>query len=219
MKVPAKKLEEPEVAPETLSDPSTDEAVVPVDPSVPPTDLIVGGDPNEAFFGSVLLFCLVLSLIAATGYFGFVGYRYFKQLQAEKSIPSIESLPRPEVPVAAEEKLSESTEKPMTQVPTEPSVTVDKKTISIKVLNGGSAKGVAGTYAEKLKAAGFTKTTVGNSFGNYTGQTLFYAKGQGSASEVIKAEIMKTYPALVAKEAPAGDKDAAAATFVLILGR
>ncbi len=178
-------------------------------------------EPNEAFFGSLLLFCLVLSLISATGYFGFAGYRYFKQVQAEKAIPSIDALPKtevvesvPAVPVPAEKEAVE------TPAPSpETVVAVDKKTLSIKVLNGGAAKGVAGTYAEKLKTAGFSKTVVGNAFGDYTGQTLYYAKGQSAGADAIKVEVLKTYPALVVKEAPSGDKDAGAATFVLILGR
>ncbi|MFZ1654806.1 MAG: LytR C-terminal domain-containing protein [Candidatus Moraniibacteriota bacterium] len=219
MKAPTKKLEEPEAAPETPSAPLTDEVAPPEKSADSVAEMVSKKEPNEAFFGSILLFCLVLSLIAATGYFGYAGYRYYKQTQAERAIPSIESLPRAEMPAVTEDKKSESTEKPVAQVPTEPSSAVDKKTLVIKVLNGGSAKGVAGTYAEKLKAAGFTKTTVGNSFANYAGQTLFYAKGQESGSKALKDEIMKAYPALITKEAPAGDKDAAAATFVLILGR
>lgn len=180
------------------------------------------GEPKEAFLGGLLLFCLVLSIIAATGFFGFVGYRYFKGIQTEQSIPSIDSLPRPEVAGVSSGVVSPASESPAAQTDEskeKPAVTVDKQTLTLKVLNGGSAKGVAGTYAEKLKTAGFTKTTVGNSFGNYTGQTLYHAKGQEAAAQVLKTEVIKTYPNLVVKEAPAGDKDAVAATFVLILGR
>lgn len=179
-------------------------------------------EPNEAFFGSLLLFCLALSLLSATGYFGFAGYRYFKQVQAEKAIPSLDSLPKAEVAAVVPESTSTSSTKPETQsaeTTEKPAAAVDKKTLVLKVLNGGAAKGVAGTYGEKLKAAGFTKTTVGNSFGDYTGQTLYYAKGQSAEADAIKEEVVKTYPALVVKEAPAGDKDATVATYVLILGR
>ena len=177
------------------------------------------GEPNEAFFGVLLIGCLVLCLIAATGYFGLAGYRYFKQIQAEQAIPSIESLPKAEVAeTVKEEGLTPSA--PETPAATEkPAVVVDKKALALKVLNGGAVKGVAGTYVEKLKQTGFTKTTVGNAFGDYTGQTLYYAKGQEAGADVIKTEVVKTYPALVVKEALAGDKDAAAATFVLIIGR
>ncbi len=177
-------------------------------------------EPNEAFFGSLLLFCLALSLLSAASYFGFAGYRYFKQVQAEKAIPSIDALPKTEVAEVVPETapaMAENTEaKP--EASAEP-VVIEKKTLVVKVLNGGAAKGVAGTYGEKLKAAGFTQMTIGNSIGDYTGQTLYYAKGKSAGADVIKAEVVKAYPSLTVKEAPAGDKDATAATYVLILGR
>lgn len=194
--------------------------------SVEPTPAVEGApekgraEPNEAFFGTLLLFCLALSLIAATGYFGFAGYRYFKQVQAEKAIPSIDALPKAEVAETAPETAPAATED--TEAKSETSAetaAIDKKTLVLKVLNGGAAKGVAGTYGEKLKAAGFTQTTVGNSIGDYAGQTLYHTKGQEAGADVIKTEVIKTYPKLVVKEAPAGNKDAAAAAYVLILGR
>lgn len=200
---------------------STESAPAIETPAVVKDDAKGTGEPNEAFFGSLLLFCLAISLLSATGYFGFAGYRYFKQVQAEKAIPSLDSLPKAEVAAVVPESAPTPPVKPETQAESteKPAAPVDKKTLVLKVLNGGAAKGVAGTYGEKLKAAGFTKTTVGNSFGDYTGQTLYYAKGQSTGADAIKEEVLKTYPAVVAKEAPAGDKDATAATYVLILGR
>lgn len=186
-----------------------------------PAKKVVTSEPKEVFFGGVLIFCLALSLIAATGYFGLAGYRYFKQVQAEKAIPSIEALPKVEVVETAPETNPESSASAESEPVAAPEKlsAIDKGKLSVKVLNGGSAKGVAGTYAEKLKQAGFTKTAVGNAFGDYAGQTLYFAKGQEAGLDVLKTEIMKTYSALVVKETPAGDKDAAAATYVLILGR
>jgi hypothetical protein len=217
-------MEESMKKPETSEMPVVSEAEPVIASDQPEAEKVAEkgrAEPNEAFFGSLLLFCLVLSLISATGYFGFSGYRYFKQVQAEKAIPSIDALPKAEVAESAPEAPA-SAEKEIAVTPdpsSEAVVAVDKKTLSIKVLNGGAAKGVAGTYAEKLKTAGFSKTVVGNAFGDYAGQTLYYAKGQSAGADVIKAEVAKTYSALSLKEAPAGDKDAGAATYVLILGR
>lgn len=215
-----------------MEDPSAKNAVADTKETTPETESISNSieqtepekgraEPNEAFFGSLLLFCLVLSLLSAAGYFGFAGYRYFKQVQAEKAIPSLEALPKAETPEPVPTEVASEKEKPAeTPAPTsETAPLVDKKTLSIKVLNGGAVKGVAGTYAEKLKTAGFTKIAVGNAFGDYTGQALYYAKGQSAGADAIKTEVVKTYPALSVKEAPSGDKDAAAATYVLILGR
>lgn len=213
-------LEKKEAVVDTPVEPPVEATPSETPVAVAKSDVKAVSEPNEAFFGSLLLFCLILSLIAAAGYFGFAGYRYFKQVQTENAIPSIESLPKPEMPVVAKEEEKESAEKTTeTSTGSELSAAIDKKTLSVKVLNGGAAKGVAGTYGEKLKAAGFTQTTVGNSVGDYTGQTLYYAKGQQAGADAIKAEVIKTYPKLVIKEAPTGDKDAALATYVLILGR
>lgn len=189
--------------------------------SAMPSDTKGAKEPNEAFFGSLLLFCLALSLLAATGYFGIAGYRYFRETQAEQSILSIESLPKPEVADTPKEGEKPPAEKMTMENPasSEKAPAIDKKTLSLKVLNGGSAKGVAGAYGEKLKQAGFAKTVVGNSVGDYTGQTLYYAKNQAAAADAIREEVLKAYPKLVVKEAATADKDASAAPFVLILGR
>ena len=173
-------------------------------------------DPNEAFFGILLLCCITLSFLAVAGYFGFTGYRYFMSIKHERTIPSIESLPVvEEIASPKEDTKALSAE---TEVAPDKAV-IDKKTLDIKVLNGGVATGVAGTYAEKLKTAGFTKMAIGNSFGSYTGATLYFAKDQEAQRDLLKEVIIKDYPALIVKEAVSGDKDATAAPLVLILGR
>jgi LytR cell envelope-related transcriptional attenuator len=173
-------------------------------------------EPNEAFFGTVLIGCFVLSLVAATGYFGFTGYRYFKSIQSEKEIPSIAALPAREVEAEVVENTKET---PQEEVSPVKGSEIDKKALEVKVLNGGAAKGVAGSYAEKLKKEGFEKTAIGNTFGSYTGAALYYAKGQESGMEVLKGVLLKDYPALLVKEAESGNKDTTAAPLTVILGR
>ena len=177
-------------------------------------------EPNEAFFGTLLIGCLVISLLSATGYFTYAGYRYLKSMKAEEAIPSIAQLPSVETPKEPVMESAPSTEEKAVPAPTEEKKeSVDKKLIELKVLNGGAAKGVAGAYVEKLKKEGFTKTVVGNSFGNYTGATLYYAKGQEANLAAVKESVTKDYPSLSEKPAIAGDKDTTAAPLVLILGR
>lgn len=174
-------------------------------------------EPNEAFFGTILIGCFALSLIAATGYFGFVGYRYFKSVQSEKEIPSITLLPAKEV---VDENVNEASEVvPKEEAAPAQNSGIDKKVLEVKVLNGGAAKGVAGTYAEKLKKEGFEKTAVGNTFGSYAGAALYYAKGQELGMEILKEVLLKDYPKALIKEAEAGNKDTTAAPLTIILGR
>jgi|GEM_PF-770601 len=189
-------------------------------PSVAVKPVIEVKEPNEAFFGSLLLSCLVISLLATTGYFGYSGYRYFKAMKAEQSIPSIAALPTAEALAQTEgapEEVpkEEDSEKPVVAEMKGP----EKSTLAVKVLNGGAVKGVAGVYVEKLKKDGFTKTLVGNSFGSYTGVTLYYAKDQESGMAVFKEAVLKDYPKLVMKPAEAGNKDTTAAPLTLILGQ
>lgn len=177
-------------------------------------------EPNEAFFGTLLIGCLVISLLSATGYFAYSGYRYLKSIKAEEAIPSIGELPTVETQKEVAAESTPTTEEKVTPEVTETKKeTIDKKLIELKVLNGGTAKGVAGTYVEKLKKDGFTKTVVGNSFGSYTGATLYYAKGQEANLAALKEVVMKDYPAVIEKPAVSGDKDTTAAPIVLILGR
>lgn len=186
-------------------------------PAIVPETIKEVAEPNEAFFGTILIGCLALSLIAAVGYFGFSGYRYFKAVKSEKAVPSIAVLPVLEKkeessePAEGEEKEAEK--------PAAEAVAVDKKTLEVKVLNGGAAKGVAGTYAEKLKKEGFVKTAVGNTFGSYTGAVIYYAQGQEAGLAALKEVVLKDYPKLTAKEAESGNKDTTAAALTLILGR
>lgn len=175
-------------------------------------------EPNEAFFGALLIGCLVLSFLAATAYFGYSGYRYFKAMKAEETIPSISLLPNGENKKSIE---LETTEKK--EIASDPAivaaVAVDKKKLEIKVLNGGTAKGIAGTYTEKLKKGGFIKATVGNSVGDYTGATIYFAKGQETGMTVLKETVQKDYPTVSVKEAESGNKDTIVAAIVLILGK
>lgn len=173
-------------------------------------------EPNEAFFGSLLILSIILSLVATIGYFGVAGYRYFMAAAREQAIPSIDGLPAES---KSEQVASSEADRPNSAIVETGSAAVDKKSIEIKVLNGGTAKGVAGTYAEKLKGLGFAKATTGNSFGSYAGATLFFTKGQEASRDLLKETILKDYPALVLKEAVAGDKDMTTAPLVLILGR
>jgi hypothetical protein len=177
-------------------------------------------EPNESLFGSALLFTLSLALLAVTGYFGYSGYKFYRLAQSEKAIPSIEGIVQPaepmsEVPAPAAEIPAPS--KPEQPVPEAP--TIDKKAMVVKVLNGGAAKGSASTFTETLKKAGYASATFGNSFGNYTGVTVYYGAGRKAEGEALVVDVQKTYPKAVAKEAPQGDRDAAAAAFVVILGK
>jgi RNA-binding protein YhbY len=91
--------------------------------------------------------------------------------------------------------------------------------LDVIVMNGGGAKGVATEVSESLKKEGFTKVTVGNTTGDFTGTVLYVKKEMMAEAEVVKAKLVAKYPSLVVKEALASDKETQTKTLTLIFGK
>jgi hypothetical protein len=70
-----------------------------------------------------------------------------------------------------------------------------------------------------LKKAGYTKAAFGNTVADYTGTTIYYGANTQSVAEKVKELVIKTYPAVVVAPAEANNKDATAASVVVILGK
>lgn len=176
---------------------------------------------SESFLGSMLVLFLILLLLGVTGFFGFFGYRVWKQSKIIKNTPSIDHLALDKVasPTVPEEKAEEKTTPPSDTTPSNPAPEIDKKTLEIKVLNGGAAKGTAGTFTETLKKTGYTKATFGNSVGDYVGVTIYYAKDKEALAETLKGDVAKTYPKVTLAPALAANKDTTTASLVVILGK
>lgn len=181
-------------------------------------------ESNEVFLGGMIIMVLCLLLVLLTGTFGYFGYRLWQSSQVTRSTPSIQELGE-----KMGEKKAESTATPSTSepAPTTPATTpstpetasVDKTAVEVKVLNGGGAKGSASTLTELLKKAGYTKATFGNATADHTGTTIYHSTDATKAAELIKEEVMKTYPKATLMPATAGDKDKTAASVVVILGK
>ncbi len=78
--------------------------------------------------------------------------------------------------------------------PDTPTNVVPKETLNVKVLNGGAVKGSAGKVQDLLKKAGYTKTQVGNSIGDYTGVIVYYMDSFESSAKAIQQVLIKDYP-------------------------
>ncbi|MEP7162561.1 MAG: LytR C-terminal domain-containing protein [Candidatus Moraniibacteriota bacterium] len=178
----------------------------------------VSPDTSESFLGSMLVIALVLILIGVTAFFGFFGYRVWRQGQAVKNAPSIERLSFEKTAPPVGGMPSESKEETPT-TPASSATEVNKATLEVKVLNGGAAKGSAGTFTETLKKAGYTKAAVGNSIRDYKGVTVYFAKDKETEAQALKEDVVKTYPSAITAPALANDKDSASAPLVVILGR
>lgn len=176
-------------------------------------------ETNESFLGSILVLVLVILLIGVTAFFGFLGYRIWRESQLTKSTPSIQKIVEaPALPAPTMNPTPSLEPKPET--PAAPvAALVDKATLDIKVMNGGAVKGSAGTFGETLKKAGYSKVTVGNTSGDYTGTVVYYATDKQKEAESVLVDVLKTYPKATVAPAKAGIADMTGATLVVILGK
>lgn len=177
---------------------------------------------NEVFLGGVIIMVLCVLLVLLTGTFGYFGYRLWQSSQITRSTPSIQELgekmgENKEEPTPAVEESAPATAAPAPATPE--TVSVDKATVEVKILNGGGVRGSASTLTDVLKKAGYTKAAFGNTVSDYTGTTIYHAADAIKAAELIKEEVIKTYPKVTLLPAKTGDKDMTAASVVVILGK
>lgn len=146
-------------------------------------------ESHDELWGRLIVATLLFGLLAALGFFAFLGYRIYDGRHEDG--PSIADLPRSSAPAEpAPEAVATAEDKPVS----EPSAPVDAKQTTVSVLNGGGAKGSAGTLAEFLKQGGYAKAVAGNASGDYVGVTVFHGPGQEAAAKAVLAEVMKKYP-------------------------
>ncbi len=86
-------------------------------------------------------------------------------------------------------------------------------------MNGGAAKGTAGTVAEMLKQAGYTKVTPGNTVKDYSGTVIYHAAGLEQEAAALKEALIKKYPTVSISPAVAGNKETSMAPLTVIIGK
>ena len=187
---------------EPIEQPVADSAV----PSRPSREPLLGA----MLFG--LLLIVTLAAIGGAGYAAYSGWKSGKERSARPSIAELavkerEADPAPEA--AAPATAAEAAAQPA----------VDAKSKDVSVMNGGAAKGTAGTVAEMLKQAGFTKVTAGNTVKDYTGTVVYYAAGLEKEAASLKEALIKKYPAASVSPAVAGNKETSMASLTVIIGK
>ncbi len=176
---------------------------------------------HESFFGFLVLLVIVVFLVLLASYGGWLLYHGVRESLPDSSRASIETLPSA---ASAPEKQDEP--KPMEdkkndeKLPIASSPVVVNKKVSIKVLNGGSVKGVAGEAANILTAAGFTAVSAGNAKGDYTGATVYFMNGATQAdADAVKTALSKKYPSVLVKSPIPGNDDTAVSALTVIVGK
>jgi len=90
---------------------------------------------------------------------------------------------------------------------------LDKKSITIRILNSTIKKGIAGSLAQALEDDGFAKATTGNEKKRYSTTTIFINEAKLGYEEFILDIVQKTYPDAIATTTSASDYDV-----VIIIG-
>jgi cytoskeletal protein RodZ len=172
---------------------------------------------REPFFGTLLFGVLVLVMLGVISLLSWWGYRGWSFSQEQSALPSIAALPITEE--KTESRVPVEEEKPQTQEPSQEELVKKTKETDIKVLNGGAAKGSAGVLGEALKKEGYTKISVGNTTGNYTGTIIYFASGLDQEAATLKASLLKSHPKTEAKPALTDNKETTQAPLTVILGK
>lgn len=175
---------------------------------------------REAVFGSLLLSLMIIFVIAALVSVGFAMYFGWQEKKQASRQPSITALSEKKDVVSQDSKTSEKEEEKKVEENTD-AVALDTKTkgVEITILNGGVAKGSAGTFAEVLKKEGYLKVTPGNTVADYTGTVVYFASGLEKEAEIVLTTVIKTYPKATAKPAVLTNKETSTKPITIILGK
>lgn len=212
---------------------SEEEAEVPSHESHTPEEYAAakhGGEKDsshESLFGAMLLSGMILLLLAFVGGASWLAYtKWWKVTKEADARPSIIGLSlaekeRAEKEKAAEEKIEAAKEeqKSAEALPKDPAAVTAAKAAILSVLNGGAAKGSAGTLVETIKKEGFAKAVVGNATGDYMGVVIYHKAGLEKEAEVVRESVAKTYPKAEVKVAVTTNKETSVSPITVILGK
>lgn len=173
---------------------------------------------RESLWGAILFACMLMFVIVSVGGVGWVVYSQWKSERIAESQPSISTLSASdeETPPTIEEgtvPVAEAT------ASANDDTTATAQNLTISVLNGGGAKGSAGTLAEFLKTAGYSKTQAGNTIKNYTGVTVYYTANLEKEAESIKGTVAKKYPQVTISPADTKNNETSASQITIIIGK
>lgn len=194
-------------------------------------------DPNanrkEARGGWWLIIFLVL-LLAVLGYSVWHLVRTVKG-EVVKEAPGIQSIVvEPLKTPAPSEPAPTTPTTPATTTGTTPTTTTTDtttgtaltpsdtlKATSLRVLNGGAAKGTAGKLLTALNKAGLSKTSVGDADSDYTGTTVYYQADsyKERAEEVVKLLESIGTKGAVTKKAESSTGETGNTPIVIITGK
>ena len=176
---------------------------------------------HGALLGALLFGFLVLVILVILAGIACGGYRGWNMKVERAALPSIATLAQTNStlkedpsPQAAIEAITAPVD-----TATSPESIKNAQATVIKVLNGGAAKGSAGTATTFLTKEGYAQVTLGNTLGNYTGTTVYFAVGMEKVAETVKMTLLKSYPKTDVKPALPSNQETTQAPITVILGQ
>lgn len=171
-------------------------------------------------FGSILFGMMILLVlgILVTGIWG--GYRGYQMSQERATLPSIATLAVGEIG----SEVADEPQETILQEATTPDArneegTKKARATTIKVFNGGAAKGSASVLAETLKKVGYTQVTIGNTIKDYSGVVVYFAPEVETEATIVKNDLLKTYPKVETKPAVVTNTETTQAPISVIVGK
>lgn len=186
------------------------------------TEGVSQGRSREPLWGAVLLACMLIFVVASVGVVGWMAYVKWHDERVAKSQPSITVLPEQpdgEKNITSGESAPEAENTSAAQTSGADDNAAAAKKLNISVLNGGGAKGSAGTLSDFLKKEGYSKASAGNTINNYTGTVVYYAAGLEKEAAIIKESVVKKYPQAKILPANTNNKETSISQVTIILGK
>jgi hypothetical protein len=94
-----------------------------------------------------------------------------------------------------------------------------KDALEVKVMNGGAAKGTAGSVQELLKRSGYAKASASSATGDYAGVTVYYTGAHEAQATDIQRILLAKYPKAAVTSAVSGRVEESSATIVVMMGK
>lgn len=175
---------------------------------------------KEHFLGTILLVIIIFFILSSVLGLSWVGYSQWKNVQAEKNKPTIQTLTEPEADPVAQNERQEAVkaDAPAAQADQQSEEVKDITKEKIAVLNGGAATGSAAKLADALKTEGLTAITTGSTQGDFTGTVVYYHKDKEGEAKVLLPLVQKSYKDAVLKEQDATKAETATEGLTVILG-
>lgn len=192
--------------------------------AIPQTQDISHTRSYESLWGALLFAFLLLFVVASITSIGWGVYSEWKNERNTKALPSIavlsqQSGEQQNVLSADSVKVAENEQAQRSQKQASADISMAAEKLFVSVLNGGAAKGSAGTLVDFLKKDGYINVTPGNTLKNYAGIIIYYAAGLEKEAETIKVTVIKKYPQVKILPADVKNKETSVSQVTIILGK